>query len=421
MQMAIRVGLQADQQTGRSAGESDRIAGGTYRSLLLFSFALFVQATAALSVIGALGAIAGEWHISATQSALLITAFGTTFAVSAPLLQMLLGHWVRRTQILTGISVLALGAIGFALAPNYSVLFATRILMGLGAALLSPVLLALGSSLVKQKQQGGALALVSMGISIATVVGVPASAWLTAHFGPRWLFGILALAMIATGVLIALFIPDRSRGERVSIRQAAALLGRRATLSGLSVIFFLTAGVFSTYTMITPIMHDRYGAGPGVISGALLLYGLSGLVGNFFVRRAASSWSAETLLRGAMLAQVGIFTALLALPVSLAVLLVAMAAWPFVGDIIWPSQQRRLVELEPGFRGLALALSSSFLFSGMALGSALGGVAYAHYGLPMVLILSILLVSIALGALAYSMRARDAKARQTAAMRARMV
>lgn len=35
------------------------------------------------------------------------------------------------------------------------------------------------------------------------------------------------------------------------------------------------------------------------------------------------------------------------------------------------------MELESGFRGLALALSSSFLFSGMAFGSALGGIAFS--------------------------------------------
>lgn len=385
---------------------SGRIDKKTYRSLVLFSFALFVQATAALSIIGVLGAVASEWHISSTASALLVTAFGATFAVSAPILQMLVGHWARRTQILTGISIMAFGAVAFALAPDYPVLFAARILMGLGAALLSPVMFALGTSLVKPHQQGGALAIVSMGISIATVIGVPSSAWLAGHVGPRMLFAIIALLLIATGTLIALFIPDRSKGERVSPRQALRLLGRPATLSGLAVVFFVTSGIFATYTMITPIMKDVYGAGAHVVSMALLLFGMSGLVGNLFVRRAASARSAETLLKGSMLTLILIFAALLVLPVSTAVLLAALVAWPFVSDIFWPSQQRRMVELEPGFRGIALALSSSFMFSGMAFGSALGGASYAAFGFASVLGISILLISIGLGALVYSARAK---------------
>jgi predicted MFS family arabinose efflux permease len=392
-----------DTKDGNMESKIDR---KTSRSLILFSFALFVQATAALSIIGVLGSISAEWRISSTASALLVTAFGATFALSAPILQMLVGHWVRRTQILTGISTMAVGAVAFALAPNYPVLFSARILMGLGAALLSPVMFALGTSMVKPQQQGGALAVVSMGISIATVIGVPSSAWLAAHVGPRMLFAIIALLLVATGTLIALFIPDRSKGERVSTRQALKLLKRPSTLGGLFVVFFIAAGIFTTYTMITPIMRDLYGADNHTISMALLVFGVSGLAGNFFVRRASSRWSAESLLKGSMLILMSIFAALLVLPISLAVLLTALVAWPFVSDIIWPSQQRRMVELESGFRGIALALSSSFMFSGMAFGSALGGLTYTAHGFAAVLLLSILLVSLGLGALVYSMRTR---------------
>jgi MFS family permease len=97
---------------------------------------------------------------------------------------MLVGHLLRRTQILVGLSVMAFGTISFVVAPNYPSLFVTRIVAGLGAALISPVLSALGSTLVPPSQQGRALAIVVMGVSIATVVGVPASAWIAGHIGP---------------------------------------------------------------------------------------------------------------------------------------------------------------------------------------------------------------------------------------------
>lgn len=397
-------------KTSSPAGIAGDNADGTTANvagiLILFSFAMFAQTTAALSVIGSLTPIAREWGVSASATALLVTAFGATFALSAPVLQMLVGYWVRRTQILAGLSMMALGAVLFALAPSYPVLFAARVLMGLGAALLSPVLLALGSSLVDAGKQGAALATVSMGISIATVVGVPASAWLAGHLGPRALFGLLALVLGGTAALVAVYVRDRSRGERVSPAQALRLLRTPSTLSGLFVVFFITAGIFATYTMITPILHDVYGIGARLISLALLVYGISGLTGNLFVRRASSLWSAETLLRGSMLTLIVLFAALLLLPRSTALLLAALVAWPFVSDMVWPSQQRRMIQLEPDFRGLALALSSSFLFSGMAFGSALGGMAYAARGFAAVLCASILLFAAGLGALAFSVRAR---------------
>jgi predicted MFS family arabinose efflux permease len=387
-----------------------RIDKKTSRMLALFSFAMFVQTTTALSVIGALPSLAAEWGVPPERGALLVTAFGATFALSAPVLQMLVGHWVRRTQILIGLSVMTIGAVGFSLAPGYGWLFAARVFMGLGAALLSPVMLALATRMVPSRQQGTALAVVSMGISIATVIGVPMSSWLADHAGPRALYGAIALLLASTGAAIALFARDRSQGERVSALQAWALLRRPATFSGLLVIFLITSGLFSTYAMITPILRDAYGAGPRAISAALLLYGVSGLFGNVFVRGASARWSAEALLRGAMIVLMAIFASLLALPVSLPILLIGMVAWPFVADIVWPSQQRRMVELEPAFRGIALALSSSFLFLGMAFGSAVGGAAYAARGLGATLAASIVLIALGLGALAFSMRSARLRA-----------
>src|SRR5258707_178274 len=88
---------------------------------------------------------------------------------------------------------------------------------------------------------------------------------------------------------------------------------------------------------------------------------------------------------------IAIFMSLLVLPISLTVLMAALVAWPFVLDIFWPSQQRRIVELEPAFRGLALAITASFLFTGIAAGSALGGALYPRFGFSSVLLMSIVL------------------------------
>jgi MFS transporter, DHA1 family, inner membrane transport protein len=377
----------------------------TYRTLLLFGFALFMQATAALSIVGALPSLQAEWGLTPERAAWLVTAFGLTFAASAPLLQMAVGHWPRRTQILIGHAGLAAGALAFAAAGSFAALMAARILMGLGAALLSPVLFAMATRLAGPRLQGPALALVSMGISIATVLGVPLSSWIGAFAGPRWLYALMAVLVAATGLAFGRVVGDRSPGERVSPREAAALLGRRATLSGLAVIFFLTSGVFSTFAMIAPILRDGYGFSPRAVSAGLLLFGLAGLAGNAVVRRASAVFRAETLLAGAGAILIALWAAWLVLPVSAPVLLAVLLAWPFVGDMVWPSQQRRMVELEPSFRGLVLAFSSSFMFTGMAFGSAAGGRAYAAGGRPAVLAASIGFASLALMALAYSRRA----------------
>ncbi|MEO7424918.1 MAG: MFS transporter [Fibrobacteria bacterium] len=374
----------------------------THRTLMLFGFAMFIQATTYLSIVGVLPALREEWGLAPERAVLLVSAFGITLAVSAPVLQMLVGHWARRTQILIGFSLLFSGCLAFAAAPGFPTLVAARVAMGLGVGLLSPVVSAMATRLAGPRLQGPALALVSMGVSVAFVLGVPLSSWLGNLIGPRWLYVVLAILAAATASAISFTVRDEAPGERVRLRDAAALLGRGATVSGLAVIFFLAGGVFATFAMIVPILRDAYGFTPQVVTAALFLYGFSGLAGNAVVRRASAVFRSETLLAGAAAVLVALFAAWLILPVSLALLLAVIVAWPFVGDMIWPSQQRRMVELEAPFRGLALALSSSFMFTGMSFGSAVGGWAYGMGGRMAVLGLTIGLISLGMAALAYS-------------------
>ena len=158
--------------------------------------------------------------------------------------------------------------------------------------------------------------------------------------------------------------------------------------------------------MITPIMRDRYSAGPHLISVALLLFGVAGIGGNLIVGRAATSFSAERLLAMAMIVLVGVFAALLILPISIMAMLVALTIWPAMVAIILPSQQRRMVELEPQFRDIALALNSTFLFFGIAAGSFFGGLSYSLFGYSSLPIFSVLLMCVGLVALRYSKRAK---------------
>lgn len=391
-----------------SADQSaDKIDQKTARSLKFLSLAFFIQATTALSVVGALDEISAEWKLTATASALLNTAFGVTFAVTAPLLQMLFGHWPRKNQILTGLSVMALGTWIFAVAGSYELLFFARIVMGLGAALISPVLSALGSKLVQPQHQGAALAIVIMGYSIATVIGVPISAWIAIHAGPRWLYAGLGFFIMTVALLIASNVRDRSPGEKANPSLIVSLLTNPAKFGALMVVFFVAAGIFTTYTMITPILKEVYFASSSMVSTALLIFGIAGLTGNLFVRWASENYSSEKLLRGSLVALAAVFAILLVAPSYLGLFLVAIVAWPFIADVIWPSQQRRIVELEPEFRGMALALNASFMFAGIATGSALGGVFYPRWGFGPVLAISIGLIIAGLGFLKYSMRAAN--------------
>ncbi|WP_241181705.1 MFS transporter [Enterobacter asburiae] len=193
------------------------------RALWALSLAYFIQATGSLSVAGSLGSISQEWGISDAQSARLLSIFGLTFALGAPLAQVLFGKLMRRTQVLAGMLVFGLGAFIFAIAPDYKLLVASRIVMGLGASLIGPVLVALGAELVAPKERGSAIATILLGVSMASMVGIPLATWVASAWGARLLFMLVTLVSLVTAAGVWILVFSHEDGTRLGVEHLIAL------------------------------------------------------------------------------------------------------------------------------------------------------------------------------------------------------
>jgi predicted MFS family arabinose efflux permease len=373
-------------------------------ALRCLSLPYFVQATGALAVVGSLAAIATEWQLREAQAALLITVFGVTFALAAPLLQVIFGHLSRRRQVLIGLSVFSTAALAFALAPDFSALVVTRIAMGLGAALIGPVLGALAAGLVEQKQQGSAIAMVLLGLSLAGLVGMPLSAVVAQVWGARVLFLAIGAAGVLSGLLIRVTVPNLAGDRPISPATLVKVVIDPVLLPAYLVVFFIASGVYATYAFIAPIIRDVFHGSAHMVAAGLAVLGVAGVLGNLFVVRAARRYSADTMLLSGMILLALDLLLLMVAPPSLALLFGVLLCWAFATDIIWPSQQRRIVELSADLRGAALAVTASFVFAGIAFGSALAGLLYARYGFRANLSGSLVLLLLAWICLALSAR-----------------
>ncbi|WP_336699109.1 MFS transporter [Pantoea dispersa] len=376
------------------------ITSSQRRALRALSIAYFVQATGALSVAGSLPAISAAWQLTDAQSARLLSVFGLTFALAAPLVQVLFGHLHRRRLVLTGIALFSLGAFAFVLSPGYNALLASRILMGAGAGFIGPVLVALGSELVHEQQRGRAIGMVLLGVSMASLAGIPLAAWVASLWGAKALFVLVGLLSLLSGLNILLTVPDDSAGTRIRLREMAGVLADGKYLTAFLVVFFITSGVYSFYAFIAPLIRDTYTGGTHAVSAALAVLGVAGVLGNLWVTRVATRFTAEKLLLSGMTLLI-VDTALIAvLPKALGVLLAALVVWAFATDLLWPSQQRRIVELASvRHRGIALALTSAFMFGGIGFGSAVASWIYplaGFYGLIGMSVVFILLAMLSL-------------------------
>jgi len=377
------------------------------RALWALSLAYFIQATGSLSVAGSLAPISHEWGLSDGQSARLLSIFGLTFALGAPLAQVVFGKLMRRTQVLAGMLVFGLGACIFAVSPNYSWLVISRVVMGLGASLIGPVLVALGSELVAQKERGSAIATILLGVSLASMVGIPLAAWIANAWGARQLFMLVALWSLLTAAGVWLYVPNVVRGVDIRLRQLGQVLLDGKSLAAFLVVFFITSGVYDMYAFLSPMIRDRWHGDASAISIALTVIGVAGIVGNLFVGRAARVYSAERLLIVGLLLLVADMAMIILLPGKLILLYLLLVLWAFSTDLLWPTQQRRIVEISsPATRGISLALTSAFMFCGIGFGSAVASWLYPLFGFYGVMVSSVLFLLLALTSLGVSERLR---------------
>ncbi|MCC5574409.1 MFS transporter [Microtetraspora sp. AC03309] len=261
----------------------------------------FTIVTSEMLPVGLLTSIAATLDVSDGTAGLMMSVPGLVAAVSAPVLAITTRRLDRRVTLLGLMALLAVANLTGALAPNYPVMLAARVLTGVSIGGFWAFAAGLGLRLVPEGSVGRATSIILAGVSVASVLGVPAATFISSFAGWRTAFiamGVLALAMLA---LLATTLPPlpgepRARASEPLPHEAPAHAseGQLTWLSGpLKVVLVLTvlivSGHFAAYTYVRPFLEQVSHAGPALVSTALLLYGAAGVAGNF----AAGAWAAR--------------------------------------------------------------------------------------------------------------------------------
>ncbi|MET9068898.1 MFS transporter [Streptosporangium sandarakinum] len=273
------------------------------RWLAVFSVAMgtFTIVTSEMLPVGVLTSIAATLGVSDGTAGLMMSAPGLVAAVSAPVLAITARRLDRRVTLLGLMALLAVANLAGAFAPNYPVMLAARVLTGVSIGGFWAFAAGLGLRLVPERSVGRATSIILSGVSVASVLGVPAGTFISSFAGWRTAFvsmGVLALALLALLATTLPPLPGESRAEAAEPSPhetpSPAPKGWLSRLSGpLRVVLVLTvlivSGHFAAYTYVRPFLEQVSHAGPAFVSVALLLYGVAGVVGNF----AAGAWAAR--------------------------------------------------------------------------------------------------------------------------------
>ncbi|MGF7128611.1 DHA1 family inner membrane transport protein [Paraburkholderia sp. EB58] len=354
------------------AGNKTLTGGWVLFALALGAFAIGTTEFATMSL---LPMFARDLGIDAPTAGHVISAYALGVVVGAPVVAVVAARVARRTllTILMGMFALANGMSG--LAPTYHWMLVFRFLSGLphGAYFGAAALMA--TSVVPENRRTAAVGRVFLGLTCATILGVPVADWLGQAVGWRWSFGLVALFGVLTMAIVRLLAPAQPAHAKSSPLREIEALGRAQVWLTLGIGAIGFGGMFAVYTYLANVLGAVTGVSAQSAPVVLSVLGLGFTIGNIVVPMLADRALMRTT--GAVLVWTAASLALFPLmaahvwTITLDVFLIG------IGGSLGALLQTRLMDVAGDAQGLAAALNHSAFNTANALGPFLGGLAIA--------------------------------------------
>lgn len=278
-------------------------------AILSVAVGAFALVTSEFLPVGVLNDVAGDLGISAGHAGLMVTLPGVMAALAAPLLSVGIGTLDRRYLLsaLTLIMIIANAVVAYA--TDFNLLLLGRVLLGISIGGFWATAIALSGRLAPRGVGvAQATSIIMVGVTLATVLGVPVGTWLSGLMGWRMTFLVTALLGIPVLLAQVLLLPRLTPDKAIQVRDLPALFVNPLARVGLIAVLLIGLAHFAAYTYVAPFFkHNANFAGP-TIGSLLLLYGVAGVIGNLFAGFAANQSVRHTLMLVALM--IGIGTAL---------------------------------------------------------------------------------------------------------------
>nr|WP_051182397.1 MFS transporter [Nocardia vinacea] len=242
---------------------------------------IFSIVTTEILPIGLLTSIGADFTISDGLAGLMMTLPGLLAAIAAPLVTVAAAR-IDRRLLLCGCTLLLVFANAVAaLAPEFWVVLAARVLIGITIGGYWSIAAGLAGRLVPPESVHRATAVIFSSVPLGSVLGVPAGTFVGDVAGWRAAFVVLGLLSAVVLVLLAVALPALPAEQ--ALRLTTLRIGLRGTGIRIALLatFFVVIAQFGTYTYVTPFLEQVTEVSAGTITLLLLIYGVAGIAGNF--------------------------------------------------------------------------------------------------------------------------------------------
>ncbi|PWV95901.1 DHA1 family multidrug resistance protein-like MFS transporter [Paenibacillus cellulosilyticus] len=358
-------------------------------AILILMLNLFLVFTGVGLVIPIIPMFMEELGITGSAVGLLVAAFSLTQFLFSPLAGRLADSNGRKKMILIGMIIFAVSEWLFGIAGSSMLLFVSRMLGGIAAALIMPAVMAFAADVTSEEDRATGMGYITASITTGFIIG-PGIGGYAAEFGVRVPFFAAAVAGLIAACVTLLFLREskleRSAASATATAAAAAPAQERGNLFvqlmrsyrapyflGLVIVFVMSFGLANFETLFSMFVNQKFGFGPKDIAFILTFGSIAGAV----VQLTAFSWIlnrfGERRVISICLLLSGLFI-LLTLFVHKYWLICAVTFIVFLAtDILRPAVSTQMSKLAKDQQGYVAGLNSAFTSLGNIIGPIVAG------------------------------------------------
>jgi MFS transporter, DHA1 family, L-arabinose/isopropyl-beta-D-thiogalactopyranoside export protein len=342
-----------------------------WSSIFCLAFAAFIFNTTEFVPIGLLSNIAKSFSMDVAQAGLLLTIYAWSVSLlSLPL--TVLTSKMERKKLLLFLFMIFIGShilAGFAW--NFYSLVVARIGIACAHAVFWAITTPLAVRLAPNGKKAKAMSLIVIGVSIATILGIPIGTMIGQLVGWRMTFLCIAVIAFCVMLLLIYLLPEEPSLNSVSIKNLPHVLRRPILIN----IYVLTAiiimGHFTAYTYIAPFMEEIGKFSQTTITALLFVIGVSGMVGSAIFTKYSEK-NPTAILLVPLLLLTACLLLLYSCSFSIYTAIIQCMVWGSSITIIGMVMQSKVIDAAPDATDIATSVYSGIYNIGIGAGAFVG-------------------------------------------------
>lgn len=341
--------------------------------LVALTLSAFLLNTSEFVPIGLLTDIAGAFSLSESGAGAMISIYAWAVALLSLPLMLAASRVPPRALIVSVLAVFCGGQVASALAPTFELLVASRLIVAAAHAVFWSVASPFAVRVAAPERSALAMSMIVTGTSVAMIFGLPLGRALGLALGWRMTFVCVGAAAAAALAGLIAFFPRLEAGEPFTLDRLPELARNRALMGlYLATILFAT-GYYTGYSYIEPFLQQVAAMPDALITAALTVFGVAGLIGSGLFARFFDAHR-RPFLTATMLGMAAAL--LLLLPLA------GVPAGPFAVCVIWgvsataynvAAQAEVIRSTSQAATPVAMSVFSGLFNVGIGTGSIVGG------------------------------------------------